>query len=79
MASESVIAEVRERFDKFLRDYSEGDKIYYQEKIDQMISEDLTTLVVDYEHILSYDSTLANSIDLYFYRFEPVLNHFKNM
>lgn len=74
MASESVIAEVRERFDKFLRDYSEGDKIYYQEKIDQMISEDLTTLVVDYEHILSYDPTLANSIDLYFYRFEPVLN-----
>ena len=74
MASESVITEIHERFDRFLRDYSEGNESYYQDKINQMINEDLTTLDVDYEHIITYDSTLADAIHLNYYRFESILN-----
>ena len=45
----------------------------YIDQLREMISNDRTTLVVDYEHLSVYNSTLAEELEGDFYRFEPFL------
>jgi DNA replicative helicase MCM subunit Mcm2 (Cdc46/Mcm family) len=41
----------------------------YMKKIEEMMANDTTTLYCDFNHLLLYDQTLAEAIELNFYRY----------
>ena len=45
----------------------------YNEQIIHMIKNDKTTVYINFDHIMDYDSELAEAIELEYYRFEPFL------
>ena len=74
MSSDTVNTEILARFGAFLREFSEGGEPFYPGKVNKMKDLDSSTLVVDYQHIIDFDSNLADAIHPNFYRFEPILN-----
>ena len=74
MSSDTVNTEILARFGAFLREFSEGGEPFYLGKVNKMKDLDSSTLVVDYQHIIDFDSNLADAIHPNFYRFEPILN-----
>ncbi|ORX93895.1 DNA unwinding-related protein [Basidiobolus meristosporus CBS 931.73] len=76
---DTAAAASREEFEKFLEHFTEENpedgQVFrpYIEQIQQLRTEELHTIYVDYQHILEYNDVLANAVALHYYRFEPYL------
>ncbi|KAI3616575.1 dna replication licensing factor mcm6 [Moniliophthora roreri] len=70
--TEDVALASTPRSDGGILDMPEGD-LYYIEQIHQMRENELTTLYVDFGHILAKDEDLVNAITQQYYRFLPYL------
>eukprot|EP01098_Paradermamoeba_levis_P001301 TRINITY_DN11474_c0_g1_i1.p1 TRINITY_DN11474_c0_g1~~TRINITY_DN11474_c0_g1_i1.p1 ORF type:complete len:194 (+),score=66.70 TRINITY_DN11474_c0_g1_i1:29-583(+) len=61
-------------FEEFLENFQNDDgRRVYVEQIAEMTKRDLTTIFVDFSHLLDYQQELAEPIEEQFYRFEPFL------
>ncbi|KAH0794860.1 DNA replication licensing factor mcm6 [Histomonas meleagridis] len=67
--------EFQELFHNFLSTFKlpNEDTPYYENQVHEMVDSELTTLFVDFEHISAFNSDLADVIQLYYYRFESLL------
>ncbi|EEB91844.1 hypothetical protein MPER_09732, partial [Moniliophthora perniciosa FA553] len=70
--TEDVALASTPRSDGGILDMPEGD-LFYVEQIHQMRENELTTLYIDFGHILAKDEDLANAITQQYYRFLPYL------
>jgi len=64
---------IESEFLKFLREFEDDGEIVYRNTIDQMKSDELMTLYVNYEHLVEFSETVAKAIKDEFYRIEPSL------
>ncbi|KAJ3326967.1 MCM DNA helicase complex subunit mcm6 [Blyttiomyces sp. JEL0837] len=66
--------EARSNFELFLEDFvDENGQHYYIEQIKNLKESSSTTVFVDFEHVSSYDETLANLLTAQYFRIDPFL------
>eukprot|EP00729_Bicosta_minor_P003165 gene3165-31553_t len=58
---------IESEFLKFLREFEDDGEIVYRNTIDQMKSDELMTLYVNYEHLVEFSETVAKAIKDEFY------------
>eukprot|EP00871_Galdieria_phlegrea_P001188 jgi/Galph1/206/GphlegSOOS_G4959.1 len=89
-ARDTVAEEVALLFFKFLETFEDDEyrertenssaphSLVYLLQLEELRQNEITTLYIDYHHILQFDETLANAIESNYYRFEPYLRHSAN-
>lgn len=70
---DQTAALIETEFLKFLRDYVQDGEEFYRENVGQMKDAELTTLHVNFEHVVDHSDDLAGAIVREFYRVEPYL------
>ncbi|KAI9091287.1 MCM2/3/5 family-domain-containing protein [Phlyctochytrium arcticum] len=68
--------QVREEFERFLNTFKdpETQQLYYVQQVKYLSKAELTTVYVDFEHIIQIDEMLARTIQNQYYRMEPYLH-----